>query len=83
MLKQCKCGKPLMILNHYITGNPAPIEATTTDNGNILLESGNKYRVIKKGETTPEGAPRYVNHYANCPHASSWREETAKKKETK
>jgi len=75
---QCrKCGKETLWLRHKDTNKPAPIEAEASDNGNIFIKN-DLYRIASPEETERAkqiGKPLYLNHFATCEFAKSFRKE--------
>ena len=71
-LSQCsKCNKHI----YWVVtenGKNMPIDSYPSDNGNIIFVNELAH-VLKKGEPVPDGARRYVSHYATCPHAEHFR----------
>ena len=77
MSDQCRsCQAPVMWLEHATTGKPAPIDAQTSTDGNIVTLDGGRYNVLTKGEreeAMAEGYPLHTNHFATCPQATKWK----------
>jgi hypothetical protein len=75
---QCRaCGKTCEWLNHKTTGKKAPIEAVPSPNGNIFVKS-HLYRIAAKEEIEKAkiiGKPLYLNHFASCEFAESFRKQ--------
>lgn len=73
---QCtKCGKECVWLKNKTTEKPAPIEAEPNANGNIFI-SGGLYRIAATEEIEKAkriGKPLYLNHFASCEFAKSFR----------
>lgn len=62
--------RPVYMLVNCATGKRAPIDAPSSEDGNIVFEEGGRYRVLSKGEVATR--PRHLNHFVTCPHARSW-----------
>lgn len=74
-----KCGKECVWLKHKDTKKPAPIEAEPSPNGNIFIQ-GKLYRMATADEIEKAkriGKPLYINHFATCEFAKSFRKEAA------
>jgi hypothetical protein len=83
-VNQCsKCGAPVRF---YATeagwqDTPPrlmPVSVEPVPGGNVLILPAEDGRpplahVMKKGEVAPEGAVRYVSHFAECPAAADFR----------
>lgn len=72
-----KCGKEVMWLGHKDTNKTAPIEVEPNEKGNIFVK-GNLYRIATKAEIEKAkeiGKPLYLNHFASCEFAKSFRKE--------
>lgn len=70
------CGAPIVWRRHERTGNLAPIDVRTEPAGNVILLSGERYRVLSKADLAREAeprTPRYMPHFATCPQALGWR----------
>ena len=66
------------------TGRASPLDLEPVEGGNIVIErwryDGTALITVasapKSGEQTLDldlGEPRYVNHFATCPQAQTWR----------
>ncbi|HEY8560471.1 MAG TPA: hypothetical protein VIL74_08845 [Pyrinomonadaceae bacterium] len=75
-----KCGAPIMWLKHKTSGKPAPIEAISSEQGNILVDAstGTMYRVATNDEIEKArriNHPLYLNHFVTCEFADSFKKE--------
>lgn len=76
-----KCGKECLWLKHKETLKPAPIEAVPNVGGNILV-CGSLYRIATPEEIEKAkhiGKPLFLNHFASCEFAKSFRKPDAPK----
>lgn len=74
ILRTCKCGVPLMMVEHVKTGRKAPIEVQPTLDGNILV-TGDLYEIVPKAERAKVQRRGFVlrkNHYATCQFAGEF-----------
>ena len=62
------CKAEFVFYPHERTGRPAPL--IESPNGNIAVNDGGTYRIIKKGESFD--GQRYLNHFSDCPAASTF-----------
>lgn len=68
------CKRDIFWRVHVVTGKPAPLDAQPVDDGNIVLDDGETYRVLTKAErATVVDIPRYTSHFATCPTARQHR----------
>lgn len=78
MSERCqKCGAAVLWLRHKETDKPAPIEAAPSENGNILVQ-GSLYRIAtddEKEKAKKIGKALYLNHFASCEFAKSFRKQ--------
>ena len=69
----CSCGMGLVWRTHPRTRKAAPLEATPTPDGNIVLDpDGQHYRILPKAERAAYTGPLYKNHFATCPDAGQY-----------
>lgn len=52
-------------------GKPMPIDPDERSDGNIVIESDGKARVLPPGD--PYTGPRYMPHHATCTEPDRWR----------
>lgn len=55
------------------TGKRMPLDPDERSDGNVVIESDGKARVLPPGD--PYTGPRYASHFSTCPEASAWRRE--------
>lgn len=61
------------------TGKRMPIDPQPVEGGNLELEGnrgGHVARYVKPEQGGLFGRPRYVSHFASCPHAAQHRKPT-------
>lgn len=65
MIERCRsCREYIVWRNHERTGKPAPIEVKESDKGNVYVNPDGTYGI---------GDGAYLNHFASCEQADSWR----------
>lgn len=71
------CGAPMIWAVTAKNGKPIPLDASPVPHGNVELEDG---RAIYVRPNSPNlfGVPRFVSHFATCPHARQHRKDTKK-----
>lgn len=81
--ERCRsCGAPI-IWAQTVNGKAMPIDAEPVPDGNVLL-TGRRVETRRgtlapecrvEGDTPmfPDGADRYMSHFATCPQADQWR----------
>lgn len=70
------CGAPIFWAKPVGGGSFMPIDADpVAEGGNIAIVDGaaQVFRGTLLEPPLPEGAPRYVSHFATCPDAKEWR----------
>lgn len=74
-----KCNTEVVWLWHKDTNKVAPIEDAPAENGNIFIQ-GKLYRMATADEIEKAkqiGKPLYINHFATCEFAKSFRKKPA------
>lgn len=70
------CNAPIYWLKHPITGKPAPIEVTTSETGNIVVNLTQRtYQIVPAHERPLHTGYLHDTHFTNCPQAKAYREE--------
>lgn len=68
------CGASIVWSVSATTGKRVPLDAEPRPDGNIELDDdGGTARYVDPDQPSLDGRPRYVSHFASCPHASDWR----------
>lgn len=85
---QCRrCPAKILMIPHNRTGNPAPIEALPSPDGNIIIDrERGVYIILTKGELTnarERGHSLHKNHFATCEFARSFAARVKARKEIK
>ena len=66
------CNAPIYWLKHHETGKLAPICAEPSENGNLIVDlDAGTYAVSPKNLYVQDDRRRHLNHFADCPNAST------------
>lgn len=80
MAEKCsKCAVEILWLTHIATRRASPIEATPSANGNLVIDRNRAlYRLASQAEikwAKAESKNLYINHFATCKFAKSFRKQ--------
>lgn len=72
-MAKCKaCNTEVHWAKSRKTGKPAPIEAKTHPQGNVVLHDDRTYEVLGKGKSAGNQVT-HMNHFATCPGREQFR----------
>ncbi len=75
----CKaCGAAVLFLLNADSGKANILDRDPVENGNVAIVDG-KAMNARKNRPLPDGAQRYISHFATCPDAGKIRAELAQR----
>lgn len=68
------CGAEVSWTRTAATGKAIPLDPHPVADGNVIVDvATNRATVLAAGTPMPVGVPRFISHFATCPHADSHR----------